>query len=71
MTRSNRPRGGQYSRVVKKDDLPGALALNGIDSTWLERWYRLAGFIIAAVGVAAAFAFNALSFLGVIVVVAK
>src|SRR5580658_5604583 len=61
-----------FPELVDKDDLPGALALNGIEFN-LARAVGpgLAGFIIAGVGVAAAFAFNALSFLGVIGVVAK
>jgi MFS family permease len=61
-----------FPELVNKDDLPGALALNGIEFN-LARAVGpgLAGVIIAVLGVATAFAFNALSFLGVIVVVAK
>jgi MFS family permease len=61
-----------FPDLVDKDDLPTALALNGIEFN-LARAVGpgLAGLIIAAVGVATAFALNALSFLGVIFVVAK
>src|SRR6202140_4908573 len=61
-----------FPELVNSDDLPGALALNGIEFN-LARAVGpgLAGLIIAAVGVATAFALNALSFLGVIFVVAK
>jgi MFS family permease len=61
-----------FPELVSKEDLPAALALNGIEFN-LARAVGpgVAGFIIAAVGVAATFAFNCLSFLGVIVVVAK
>jgi MFS family permease len=58
--------------LVEKDDRPAALALNGIEFN-LARAVGpgLAGLIIAGVGVAVTFALNALSFLGVIFVVAK
>ncbi len=58
--------------LVDSQDLPAALALNGIEFN-LARAVGpgLAGLIITAVGVAAAFTFNALSFLGVIFVVAR
>ncbi len=61
-----------FPELVKKDDLPAALALNGIEFN-LARAVGpgLAGLIIAAVGVAAAFVVNALSFLGVIFVIAR
>jgi MFS family permease len=61
-----------FPELVNQDDLPAAMALNGIEFN-LARAVGpgLAGFIIAAVGVAAAFALNAVSFVGVIVVVAK
>jgi MFS family permease len=61
-----------FPELVKKDDLPAALALNGIEFN-LARAIGpgLAGVIIAAVGVATAFALNALSFLGVILVIAR
>jgi MFS family permease len=61
-----------FPDLVSKDDLPAALALNGIEFN-LARAVGpgLGGFIIAAVGVAAAFAFNAFAFLGVIFVLAK
>jgi MFS family permease len=56
--------------LVKKEDLTPALALNGIEFN-LARAVGpgLAGLIIAAVGVATAFLINALSFLGVILVI--
>jgi predicted MFS family arabinose efflux permease len=52
--------------------LPAALALNGIEFN-LARAVGpgLGGFIVAAVGVGAAFAFNAFSFFGIIAVVAR
>jgi MFS family permease len=58
--------------VVSKDDLPAALALNGIEFN-LARAVGpgIAGLIIAAAGVAVAFVTNALSFLGVIFVIAR
>jgi len=61
-----------FPEIVNKDDLPAALALNGIEFN-LARAVGpgLAGLIIAAVGVAAAFVLNALSFLGVILVIAR
>jgi MFS family permease len=61
-----------FPELVNQEDLPAALALNGIEFN-LARAVGpgLAGVIIAAVGVAATFAFDAVSFLGVIVVVAK
>src|SRR5579864_4176046 len=59
-----------FPELVKKDDLTPALALNGIEFN-LARAVGpgLAGLIIAAVGVATTFLFNALSFLGVILVI--
>ncbi len=61
-----------FPELVKKDDLTAALALNGIEFN-LARAVGpgLAGLIIAAVGVATAFLINALSFLGVILVIFK
>src|ERR1017187_10362386 len=61
-----------FPELVSKEDLPAALALNGIEFN-LARAVGpgVAGFIMAAGGVAAAVAWNALSFLGVIFVVAK
>ena len=58
--------------LVSKDDLASASALNGIEFN-LARAVgpALAGFVIAVAGIAAAFAVNFLSFLGVIVVVAR
>ncbi len=58
--------------LVSKEDLPAASALNGIEFN-LARAVgpALAGFVIAAGGVAAAFATNFVSFFGVILVVAR
>ena len=58
--------------LVSKEDLSPALALNGIEFN-LARAVgpALAGFLIAAVGVGIAFVLNALSFLGVIFVIAR
>jgi MFS family permease len=58
--------------LVGKDDLAAASALNGIEFN-LARAIgpALAGALIAAAGIAAAFVANVLSFLGVILVVAK
>jgi MFS family permease len=60
-----------FPELVKKEDLPAALALNGIEFN-LARAVGpgLGGFIVAVVGVTAAFSFNAFSFLGVIAVIA-
>src|ERR1039457_3398225 len=58
--------------VVKKEDLSAALALNGIEFNLARAVCPgLAGLIIAALGVATAFTLNALSFLGVILVIAR
>jgi MFS family permease len=58
--------------LVAKDDLAAASALNGIEFN-LARAVgpALAGFLIAAAGVAAAFVANVVSFFGVIFVVAR
>jgi len=58
--------------LVRKEDLPAASALNGIEFN-LARAVgpALAGFVIASAGVGAAFVSNTLSFLGVILVVAR
>src|SRR6202142_4434104 len=58
--------------LVAKEDLAAASALNGIEFN-LARAIgpALAGALIAAAGIAAAFAANVLSFFGVILVVAK
>jgi MFS family permease len=58
--------------LVSRDDLAAASALNGIEFN-LARAVgpALAGFVIAAAGVATAFVVNFVSFLGVIVVVAR
>jgi MFS family permease len=61
-----------FPELVSKEDLPAALALNGIEFNLARALGPgLGGFVVAAVGVGAAFAFNAVSFLGVIAVVAK
>jgi MFS family permease len=58
--------------LVQKDDLPAASALNGIEFNFARAFGpALAGLLIAWRGVGAAFLVNALSFLGVIVVVAR
>jgi MFS family permease len=61
-----------FPELVAKEELPAALALNGIEFN-LARAVGpgLGGFIVASVGVGAAFAFNALSFFGVIAVVKR
>jgi predicted MFS family arabinose efflux permease len=58
--------------LVRKEDLPAASALNGIEFN-LARAVgpALAGFVIAFAGIGAAFVSNTLSFLGVIVVVVR
>jgi MFS family permease len=58
--------------LVSKEDIAAASALNGIEFN-LARAVgpALAGVVITAAGVAAAFAVNCLSFLGVIVLVAR
>ena len=58
--------------LVSKDDLPAASALNGIEFN-LARAIgpALAGGLIAAVGVAAAFLVNVASFFGVILIIAR
>jgi len=61
-----------FPELVSKEDLPPALALNGIEFNLARALGPgLGGFIVAAVGVGAAFSFNAVSFLGVIVVIAR
>jgi MFS family permease len=58
--------------VVHKDDLASASALNGIEFNFARAvGPALAGVIVAAAGVGAAFVVNAVSFIGVIVVVAR
>jgi MFS family permease len=61
-----------FPDLVDKEGLPAALTLNGVEFN-LARAVGpgLAGVIIATIGVTAAFAFNAVSFLGVIFVIAK
>jgi MFS family permease len=61
-----------FPELVSKEDLPAALALNGIEFNLARALGPgLGGFIVAAVGVGAAFSFNAFSFLGVIAVIAR
>jgi MFS family permease len=61
-----------FPELVNKEDLPAALALNGIEFNLARALGPgLGGFIVAAVGVGAAFSFNAFSFLGVIAVIAR
>jgi MFS family permease len=58
--------------LVAKDDLASASALNGIEFNFARAvGPALAGVIIAAAGVGTALVINAVSFLGVIVVVAR
>src|SRR5712691_10798541 len=58
--------------LVKKEDLTAASALNGIEFNFARAvGPALAGVIIAAVGIGAAFALNVVSFAGVIVLVAR
>jgi len=61
-----------FPELVDKEELPAALALNGIEFN-LARAVGpgLGGFIVATVGVGAAFAFNAFSFFGVIAVIER
>src|SRR5207247_9698914 len=58
--------------LVKKEDLAAASALNGIEFNFARAvGPALAGLIIAAAGVGAAFLLNVVSFLGVIVLVIR
>src|SRR5438874_7811601 len=58
--------------MVKKDDLAAASALNGIEFNFARAvGPALAGLVIAAAGVGAAFVLNVLSFGGVIVLVVR
>ena len=58
--------------IVKREDLAGASALNGIEFNFARAvGPALAGVIIAVAGVGAAFALNVVSFVGVIVLVAR
>ena len=58
--------------LVQKEDLPAASALNGIEFNFARAvGPALAGFVIAFAGIGTAFVLNALSFLGVILVVAR
>jgi len=58
--------------LVGKEDLPAASALNGIEFNFARAvGPGLAGIIIAAAGVGTAFLLNAVSFVGVLVVIAR
>jgi len=58
--------------LVKKEDLPAASALNGIEFNFARAiGPGLAGVIIAAAGVGTAFLLNAASFIGVIAVITR
>jgi MFS family permease len=58
--------------IVEKEDLAAASALNGIEFNFARAvGPALAGVIIAVAGVSAAFALNVVSFVGVIVLVAR
>ena len=72
-TRSKHPPGApSCPELVQKEDLPAASALNGIEFNFARAiGPALAGFVIAFIGVGAAFLVNAVSFLGVILVVAR
>jgi MFS family permease len=60
------------TELVKKEDLAAASALNGIEFNFARAvGPALAGLIIAAAGVGAAFILNVVSFFGVIVLVAR
>src|ERR1700681_4268326 len=58
--------------LVEKEDLPAASALNGIEFNFARAvGPALAGFVIALAGIGTAFLLNTLSFVGVILVVAR
>jgi MFS family permease len=58
--------------VVSKEDLPAASALNGIEFNFARAiGPGLAGLVIAAAGVGSAFLLNAVSFAGVLLVIAR
>src|SRR6202007_1569306 len=58
--------------LVKKEDLPAASALNGIEFNFARAvGPGLAGLVIAAAGAGTAFLLNAVSFFGVLVVIAR
>jgi MFS family permease len=58
--------------LVTKEDLPAASALNGIEFNFARAiGPGLAGLVIAAAGVGAAFVLNTVSFIGVIYIVAR
>src|ERR1700723_2434537 len=61
-----------FPELVDKEELPAALALNGVEFN-LARAVGAGpgGFLFASLGVGAAFAFNALSFFGVIAVIER
>jgi MFS family permease len=57
--------------LVPKEDLPAASALNGIEFNFARAiGPGLAGIVLAAAGIGAAFLLNAVSFIGVILVIA-
>lgn len=61
-----------FPELVDKEELPSALALNGIEFNLARALGPgLGGLVVAVVGVGVAFAFNAFSFLGVIAVIAR
>jgi len=58
--------------LVQKEDLPAASALNGIEFNFARAvGPALAGFVIALAGIGTAFLLNTVSFIGVILVVAR
>jgi MFS family permease len=61
-----------FPELVGKQELPAAMALNGIEFNLARALGPgLGGFVVAAVGVGAAFAVNAVSFLGVIAAIVR
>src|SRR6202790_4684736 len=66
------PRRAVLPELVRKEDLPAASALNGIEFNFARAvGPALAGALIAVAGVGAAFLVNVASFFGVILVVAR
>src|SRR6266849_3176336 len=58
--------------LVQKEDLPAASALNGIEFNFARAvGPALAGFVISVAGIGTAFLLNTVSFIGVILVVAR
>jgi len=70
---SSRPVGAPFCQnSSRKEDLPAASALNGIEFNFARAvGPGLAGLLIAAAGAGSAFLLNAVSFIGIILVVAR